>query len=129
MKSIAIQKSDTITIEDRVITDYDSGTLEIPELRDTFVSNVKSGKGGNLIASVKRTGTSTSLRLAVTAASPDDIFLEKSKMDFEADPPSFILLQAHIRTKSAEHVLSDGFVESRVSHGALVDYVVKFGRI
>lgn len=75
MSSVAMSGSDTIIINDRILTDLADGecvTLEFPN----DIANLKVGKNGNTIYGLNETGKQAEAKIRIIRGSSDDKYLQ-----------------------------------------------------
>lgn len=83
-QTFTITGNDTITIYDRVFTDFaddDVSQIAFPNA----VANVKTGKNGNTIFSKDETGNNANATLRLIRGSSDDIFLQGKISEMDKD--------------------------------------------
>lgn len=74
MPAVALSGSDTITLNDRLITDLaDANCVELTFPND--IANVKTGKNGNSIYGLNETGKQCEVKIRVLRGSGDDKYL------------------------------------------------------
>lgn len=83
--------NDTITINDRVLTDFGDGSVVSITFPNELVA-VKTGKNGNAIYSLNETGRQADVELRILRGSSDDKFLNSIKLSMQSDIASFVLL-------------------------------------
>jgi len=83
--------NDTITINDRVLTDFGDGSVVSITFPNELVA-VKTGKNGNAIYSLNETGKQADVELRILRGSSDDKFLNSIKLSMQSDIASFVLL-------------------------------------
>ena len=91
MGSVAMSGSDSITLNNRVFSDFadgDFGALTFPN----EIAAVKTGKNGNSIYSFNATGKQTDIVLRVIRATADDKFLNNLLAQQQNNFASFILM-------------------------------------
>ena len=88
---ISLSGNDTIILAGRVLTDLGDGDVGELAFPNEMVK-VKAGKNGNTIYAVDASGNIATVKLRVLRGSDDDKFLNGQIADFQADPPSFNVL-------------------------------------
>jgi hypothetical protein len=91
MATNTLTGSDTITINDRVLTDFGDGSVVNITFPNELVA-VKTGKNGNAIYSLNETGRQADVELRILRGSEDDKFLNSLKINMESDIAAFTLL-------------------------------------
>lgn len=91
MATNTLTGNDTITINDRVLTDFGDGSVVAITFPNELVA-VKTGKNGNAVYSLNETGRQGDVELRILKGSSDDKFLNSLKLSMEADIASFALL-------------------------------------
>lgn len=90
MGIFSVTGNDTLTLFDRVLTDFvdgDNTTINFPN----ELMTVKTGKNQNSIFAKNSTGNNCDLSIRVSRGSGDDRFLQNQLTAMERDPTTFIL--------------------------------------
>lgn len=74
MATVALSGSDTIIINNRILSDLADGDVAVLEYPNN-IADVKTGKNGNSIYALNETGKNAELTLRVIRGSADDKFL------------------------------------------------------
>jgi hypothetical protein len=95
MATFALVGSDTIKINQRLITDSPHG--EVAKVTyETDLASVKTGKNGNTIFSQNASGFAASMELKVLRGSADDKFLQSLLTAYRANPTGYVLINAEL---------------------------------
>lgn len=86
----AITADDTLTIFDRIISDFADGSNSTIAFNNDLIG-AKTGKNGNTIYVRNETGHNAILTLRLIRGSADDRFLNQKLQQLEKDFPSFVL--------------------------------------
>lgn len=98
MATLSLSGSDTIKINQRLITDFPDG--DIAKLTyDTDHTTLKRGKNGNTIYVGNEAGKAAKLELRVLRGSADDKYLEAIEAVQVSNLPSFVLMSGMIAKK------------------------------
>ena len=95
--------NDTITINNRVLTDFGDGSVVSITFPNELVA-VKTGKNGNAIYSLNETGRQADVELRILRGSSDDKFLNSIKLSMQSDIAAFTLLNGEFVKR-----IGDGF--------------------
>lgn len=115
MATVALSGSDTISINDRVLTDLaDGACVELTFPNE--IANVKTGKNGNAIYGLNESGRQCEVKLRIVRASSDDKFLttlmSQQQSSLNNGFASFILMIGQFIKKIGDgkgHVASDTY--------------------
>ena len=91
MASFAITGRDTLTINDRVLTDLADGDVSVLTFPNDITS-VRTGKNGNTLFNMNQTGNNCDLVLRVVRGSDDDKFFNSLLVKMKSDLPAFELM-------------------------------------
>lgn len=114
MGSVALSGSDTIKINNRVLTDVADGdvaSLTFPN----DIANVKTGKNGNSIYGLNETGKQAELALRIIRGSEDDKFLNNLLAAQQNNFAGFVLMNGEFTKRmgdGAGKVLNDLYITS-----------------
>jgi hypothetical protein len=91
MAVVSLTGQDTVTFNNRIITDLADGdcvTLEFPN----DIANLKTGKNGNAIYAINETGKQCEVKLRIVRDSPDDVFFAGLLTQQQLNFPGTVLL-------------------------------------
>lgn len=123
MSVVAMTGSDTIIINDRLLTDLADGdcfTLEFPD----EIANLTKGKNGNTIYSLNETGKRAEAIARVIRGSDDDKYLNNLLIQMQSNFAGFILMTGEFTKKVGNgqgvitndtYVLSGGIFTKQVA--------------
>lgn len=95
MSTVRLVGSDTIKINNRLLTDFGHGEIAKLSYAADLVT-VKTGKNGNVIYAKNETGNQATLELHVLRGSGDDKFLNTEISLYNADPTRYVLMNAEL---------------------------------
>lgn len=114
MSTIAMSGNDTISINNRVFTDFaddNVAELDFP----TEIASVKTGKNGNSIYGLNQTGRQADLKLRLIRGSSDDKFLNGLLADQQNNFAGFPLMIGQFVKKLGDgqgNITSDTYILS-----------------
>lgn len=91
MATVALTGSDTIIINNRIISDLADGDVAVLEYPNN-IADVKTGKNGNSIYALNETGKNAELTLRVIRGSADDKFLNQLIVNQEQNFAGTVLM-------------------------------------
>ena len=92
MAIFSITGDDTITLFDRIFSDFADGDSITVSYANDLV-NLKTGKNGNSVFAKNETGNNADLVLRIMRGSSDDRFLQGKLTSMKNDHPSFIFAE------------------------------------
>ena len=91
MAAVALQGSDTVSINDRILADYaDGNCAELTFPND--IATVKTGKNGNSIYGLNETGKQSELKIRLVRGSSDDKFMNALLAQQQSNFAGFALI-------------------------------------
>jgi hypothetical protein len=84
MATVALTGSDTIIINNKILSDLADGDVAVLEYPNN-IADVKTGKNGNSVYALNETGKNSELTLRVIRGSADDKFLNNLLVNQEAN--------------------------------------------
>lgn len=95
MTTVRLVGSDTIKINDRLLTDFGHG--EVAKLSySTDIVTVKTGKNGNVIYAKNESGNQATLELHLLRGSGDDKYLNTEISLYQNDPTHYVLMNGEL---------------------------------
>ena len=114
MATVALTGSDTLIINNRIISDLADGDVAVLEYPNN-ISDVKTGKNGNSIYALNETGKNAELTLRVIRGSSDDKFLNNLLVNQEQNFAGTVLMIGEFIKKVGNgnwDILSDTYIAS-----------------
>lgn len=114
MASVALSGADTVTINNRVITDLGDGNV-VELTYPNEIASVKTGKNGNSIYGLNETGRQCEVKIRVIRGSSDDKFLNNLLVQQQGNFAAFPLMIGEFIKKlgdGAGNITSDTYVLS-----------------
>ena len=114
MPTIALSGSDTISLNNRVLTDFaDGNVVELTFPND--IMTVKTGKNGNSIYGLNEMGKQADLKLRLIRGSADDKFMNGLLAQQQNNPAGFPLMIGEFVKKIGDgqgNITSDTYITS-----------------
>ena len=114
MSSVALSGSDTITINNRVLSDLGDGDAAVLTFPND-IANVKTGKNGNAIYGLNESGKQCEVKMRLIRGAADDKFMQGLLSAQQLNFSGFVLMIGQFIKKLGDgqgNVTSDTFVMS-----------------